>query len=501
MTETKSKAIQIFERRLKREKQARLQAEELLESKSRELYLSHEKLKQQAERDQVNHQQLSFLLGLLQNIWHAESQKEVIENFLKTSGEFLCNAIGVYFVESNGEYKTPPTIFSTRGDDDDGEALTTVAEWMERLDLGLVKGNLVDSNTHNFLLPLKELLGDETNTAYIYVIQLFESEQECHFSGFIYLNGNKLDVLKLQVFESSRNMLAIAIERKNSEQMLHSQFQELQQAYTKLDETQEKLLQSEKMASIGTIAAGIAHEINNPIGFVLSNFNSLDEYSCTLIELLSLAQRFLNAPERHKDAVLKFQKLWEEEDADFLTEDIGEILSVSKKGLLRVKDIVLGLKTFSHNGKEDYGPMDLNECLEDSLQLVWNELKYDFEVLRDFAQIPRIIGNPGQLQQVFVNLLINAKHAMESGGKIWLTTRSEERHVLVSIQDNGCGIAEDNLNKLFDPFFTSKPVGVGTGLGLSISYSIIKAHNGEIEVESELNNGTTFNISFLELLE
>ena len=260
----------------------------------------------------------------------------------------------------------------------------------------------------------------------------------------------------------------------------------------KLGVAQSQLLQSEKMASIGVLAAGVAHEINNPIGFVNSNLGSLQRYAHSLLRLLDAYEGLeprLSAQDRDD-----IQRLKVEVDADYLREDLDSLLSESLDGLGRVKRIVQDMKDFSHVDGGDLQFADLESGLNSTLNVVWNEIKYKAEVTKDYAGIPAIECYPSQLNQVFMNLLVNAAHAIEASGHITLRTGHDEAWVWVEVEDTGKGIAPDHLSRIFEPFFTTKPVGQGTGLGLSLSYGIVQKHGGRIELTSEVGKGTRFRV-------
>ncbi|MBI5921350.1 MAG: PAS domain S-box protein [Betaproteobacteria bacterium] len=266
-------------------------------------------------------------------------------------------------------------------------------------------------------------------------------------------------------------------------------------ANQQLNQTQNQLLQSEKMASIGLLAAGVAHEINNPIGYVFSNLGTLEKYLADVFELVTkyeeAEKRMVGATEELGDVRQFKAKI----DLDYLREDIQALLAESREGLMRVKKIVLDLKDFSHTGSaEEWKWADVQQGLESTLGVVWNELKYKCEVIKEYAQLPQIQCLPSQLNQVFMNLLVNAAHAIEIRGIVTIRTGEEADQVWVEIKDTGKGIAPENLPHLFDPFFTTKAVGQGTGLGLSVSYSIVEKHHGRIEVHSELGQGATFRV-------
>jgi PAS domain S-box-containing protein len=268
---------------------------------------------------------------------------------------------------------------------------------------------------------------------------------------------------------------------------------QLTEANRQLKLTQDQLLQSEKMASLGILAAGVAHEINNPVGYINSNLGTLEKYLADIFTILNKyeeAALTCTHPE-----LLKVQQLKGKLDLDFLRSDTRSLLSESREGLERIKEIVLGLKDFSRSGAEqDWQWTDLTKCLESTLAVVWNELKYKCEVVKEYGALPLVYCLPAQLGQVFMNLLVNAAQAIETRGTITLRTGQEGDRVWVEIADTGTGIPPDILPRIFDPFFTTKPVGSGTGLGLPVSYGILERHQGRIEVQSEAGKGSTFRV-------
>ncbi len=293
---------------------------------------------------------------------------------------------------------------------------------------------------------------------------------------------------------------------------LFASFSELERAHAALKNNQHVLVQTEKMASLGVLSAGIAHEINNPIGFVLSNLNTLKSNLPLLLEVLGAMRHVLQridatsplAPER--DAVL--QRL-ADTDADFVLADSADLIVETLSGLERVRAIVAGLKAFARTETDATELVDLHEILDAALALLHNQIKHSCDIARNFGELPQVLANPGKLAQVFVNLLVNAVQAIEekaSGagscgetgkgawGTITVTTRRDDGFVYVSVSDTGCGIPDSVREKLFQPFFTTKPVGQGTGLGLAISYGIVHEHGGEIEIDSEFGVGARFTV-------
>lgn len=283
--------------------------------------------------------------------------------------------------------------------------------------------------------------------------------------------------------------------RRESEQHLSDMLAEQVRLNRKLEETSNQLLQSEKMASIGQLAAGVAHELNNPIGFVSSNFRSLGNY---LADLMAIIDTYGEADRAIAhccpDIIERVIRIKQEKDYDFLRGDIMQLMADSKDGLNRVAGIVKDLRDFSHPGEAQMQWVDVRKSLVSTLNISWNELKYKCTVKKAFGDTPEIWCCPSQLNQVFLNLLVNASHAIPQKGEITITTGRKDQEIFVAIADSGGGIAPENLTRIFDPFFTTKPVGKGTGLGLSLSYGIIKKHGGRIEVTSKVGKGSVFTI-------
>ena len=274
----------------------------------------------------------------------------------------------------------------------------------------------------------------------------------------------------------------------------------LEQSNKELKETQQQLFQAEKMASVGQLAAGVAHEINNPVGFVSSNLNTLTDYLSMFQILMTLVKKLEPDAdiEAQKALIIEIHQFYAQHDFDFISEDVTPLIEESVEGLTRVSEIVKGLKVFSRIDSDEKQWFDLNHCLNTTLTMVNNKLKYICKVEKQFADLPRVYFNVGKLTQVFTNLLINAGQAIEATGKqgvITVHTYLQGKQVIVDITDTGCGISEENLEKLFNPFFTTKPEGQGTGLGLSITYGIIQEHGGSIEVTSKEGEGSRFIIT------
>jgi PAS domain S-box-containing protein len=303
--------------------------------------------------------------------------------------------------------------------------------------------------------------------------------------------------LKPLQFGVRKQILAVVRDidhQKQAEETLKAALAEAKALNAQLAEAQSHLLQSEKLASIGQLAAGVAHELNNPIGFVSSNLGTLQGYLQDIFAVISAyeaAQTGSCAACAHAQAV---KLLKDQQDFAYLKEDIFPLLAQSRDGLARVTKIVLDLKDFSRAGESSQGWADLHQGLDSTLNIVWNQLRYKCTVVKNYGQVPHVLCVASQINQVFMNLLLNAAQAIPEHGQITLNTGRHEEHVFVAVSDTGTGIAPDHLRRIFDPFFTTKPVGQGTGLGLSLAYSIVQKHQGRIEVESDLGRGTTFTV-------
>jgi two-component system, NtrC family, sensor kinase len=263
----------------------------------------------------------------------------------------------------------------------------------------------------------------------------------------------------------------------------------------RIKRAEEQLLQSEKLATVGLLAAGIAHEINNPVGFVSSNLGSLSSYVERLFALIDAYEQLaasLPADHPGQAAVAAARAA---ADLDYLRTDIPDLLQESVEGLARVKGIISDLKDFSRVEAAEWKEADLNRGLDSTLNVVWNEIKYKAQVCKEYGELPPVRCISSQINQVFMNLLVNAAQAIENSGVITLSTGVADEQVWIEIRDTGKGMRPEVQAKIFEPFFTTKPVGKGTGLGLSISHDIIQRHQGDIAVRSALEEGTTFRLT------
>ncbi len=304
-------------------------------------------------------------------------------------------------------------------------------------------------------------------------------------------NGEITHYLAVKDDISEQKAIELQLEKSVAESVQMASTLELLNA--ELKSTQSQMLQREKMASVGQLAAGVAHEINNPIGFISSNLRSLSKYIEKLSGYVGLLEEKVKSSSPELWQAIKPER--QKRKIDFLLEDCGDLLTESLDGAERVGKIVQNLKTFSRVDQAGVQLANINECLESTISIVWNEIKYKAKLEKELLELPNTYCNPQELSQVFTNILINASQAISDDGVIQVSSWSSDENVFVTIKDNGSGIADSDKEKIFEPFFTTKAVGEGTGLGMSISYEIIKKHGGEIEIDSTLGLGTAFSIT------
>jgi PAS domain S-box-containing protein len=314
------------------------------------------------------------------------------------------------------------------------------------------------------------------------------------------LAGNKLWIQLIAYVANSAEptagtwwMFQDRTEVRRVQRALERNYERIKQTNSRLEEAQNQLLQAEKMASIGQLAAGVAHEINNPIGFVSSNLSSLRGYIEPIFGLLATLRKTA-ADTLPVDIVTELARVEADVDLDFVQEDLPALLDESEDGLIRVKKIVQDLKDFSRVDHADWQDADLNAGLDSTLNVVMNEVKYKADVCKNYGVLPPVRCIAAQLSQVFMNLIVNAAHAIPERGTISLSSHAEEDWVCIEVRDNGTGMSDEVKRRIFEPFFTTKPVGKGTGLGLSLSFSIVQKHGGRIEVDSEVGAGTAFKV-------
>ena len=297
------------------------------------------------------------------------------------------------------------------------------------------------------------------------------------------------DISERKLVEEQRITYQENLEKKNKE---------INEALEKTKRMQNQLVQSEKMASLGALISGIGHEINNPLAFVSSNLNRFEEYFSDLFSLIAKWKSFedkLRSSNQFTDELNEIDSFEEDIDFKFIRSDYEELMSHNLEGIDRIKKIVHQLRGFSHMSDDNAMEADINLAIEETLTLIWSELKYKATVIKKFGNIPMVECHIGEIKQIFMNLLVNAAQAIETKGEIIIETEKGDNVVTIKISDTGKGMTQEIKRKIFDPFFTTKPIGKGTGLGLWICMSIIQKHHGNIEAESQEGKGSTFKIT------
>jgi len=297
--------------------------------------------------------------------------------------------------------------------------------------------------------------------------------------------------------EASQTQLEQRVHKRTLE--LNEKNQGLSAALQNLQLIQKNLMQSEKMAMIGQLSAGVAHEINNPLSFTMSNVSILGKRFTILSKLLDLYQNLIKEIETLKINVLdnfckKINSFNNENKIPAIVADVDNIISESTVGLTRIKEIVSNLGSFSNLNQESLEHTNINNCIETAIEIIWNELKYKIDLHKNLSDLPIITASPNQLKLVFMNLLLNSVQAIKEKGEITIVSKVVDSNIVVTVTDNGCGIPPENIAKMFTPFFTTKSIGTGMGLGLATAYAIVKLHDGDMMVESKLGSGSTFTV-------
>jgi two-component system NtrC family sensor kinase len=485
--EALQKRIAVLERKAAREKKARNMAEKKLEKYSIEIYQTNQFLKRALSYSTKKQLELEYLGKVSMGVASELPLNEMIGNMIELTCEYCAAEYGFYFVTVDGvEVEGPQdnTWSKERG-------------WQSQIGLQ----NIVNAN-----LPLSE-----ADVLESWIVSTLSDDDAMHFGCVLYMNfaltGGKIGWLVFlnkkesvdegifPILATARDDLNSGIRRRLTDIRILERNVQLQDSVNNLENAKRQLIQSEKMASLGQLAAGVAHEINNPIAFIRSNMEVFKEY---LHDYRSLLDNIKSELATHNTVDMSyFTKLCKKADLAYIDADSTALLTSNIEGLNRVKDIVENLKSFSHDGDARMIQMSLCKCVDAALRITGNVFKYDHQVDNQLTDLcPAILGDLGQLQQVFVNLFINAAYAMQGGGKLSIWHTEDNQRVIVHVKDTGIGMDELTISQLFIPFFTTKPVGVGTGLGLSVSYVILEAHNVQVTVNSEIGLGTTFNLSF-----
>ncbi|QOL25428.1 hypothetical protein LP316_14185 [Thalassotalea sp. LPB0316] len=472
------RTINLLEKALVRERNAKKRLEQKLDEKAQQrLDESSEFIKafQEANSRQI---QLQFLSMLNQDIISDKNLEEMFDSYTRGLQKLLenCPVLIASLTKKNWQLL---------------HLSSSASDW-QRLELNSALIAMLNQFLGGHRQKWNRLEVDETgafsalltnSTLLFYIVELSANQQRIIFldiNHFCYSDDFK------NTLRVSGHNFTTAINKRMTEVELSYNNQKLKHALKTLEKTQLQLAHKDKMASLGQLSAGIAHEINNPIGYVSSNLDSLSDY-------LEYFQQAFNALSKDKAN----QTILNNSQLQFAIEDTPALVAACKNGVERVANIVNSLKTFSRKEHDEFGPTNVNEVINSAIEMIWNQLKYHHQLdLQLSPALPLVYGNFGQLQQVFINLFVNASQAMTENGKLTVTSQWVADAVEVTVTDTGCGIAPKNLKRLFEPFYTTKDENEGTGLGLSVSYAIIEKHNAIISVNSAIAQGTTFTLRF-----
>lgn len=476
-----SEKIELLEKALIRERNAKKKLEQKLDEKAQIDFNKNQEFIKSFEKASSKHVQLQFLSTLTQDLL---SNINLDELFYQFSGNMskLLESCPVFLLSTNAEsdntivrlsvseQKWQPIRWRNRYKKMSATMLNSVELVWHRIE----HQNLEDIPSLNTLV---------TNSTLLYlVIHLSTTEQKLvvlDISHFCYSDDFK------QTLNIAAQQFTLAIKRRVTELELAQNNTILNNTVLQLKSTQQQLVHSEKMGSLGQLSAGIAHEINNPIGYISSNLAVLKDY----------VNIYNNTVEQLLEN--KGNRISNQDEFFSAQEDIEDLLDSCIEGVQRVTDIVASLKTFSRKEEDQFSLININEVLVSALKIVWNEFKYSHKIVQLLADnLPQIKGNYGQLQQVFVNFFVNSAHAMKNGGQLTIQSGQGQDYVEINVHDTGCGMDESVMRHLFEPFYTTKDVNEGTGLGLSVSYAIIEKHNAMISVNSEPDQGCTFTLKF-----
>ena len=475
--------VDLLERAFIRERNAKRTLEKKLEDKKEDKFNQNKELLTAFESATSRQLQLQFLSSLTQDLLFDKDIEDMINNFISNLSNLLehCPVIKVTITDKTSrtistcaspleKWKKQPWLDSYNQDIDEMFQQEEAVWHRHELDL------------HETYNPFFKLMDNTTLLYLVFTLSKSQKRIIClDINHYCYGEDFK------QTLNIAGKQFASVIKRRITEVELSYNYQVLRNTVAELKSTQKQLVHSEKMASLGQLAAGVAHEINNPIGYVNSNLDVLKSY-------IEVYEKTLNTMPEQSAEFLNTREL------AMVREDVDSLIDACIGGVDRVSEIVKSLKTFSRKEADDYTELNINLVVESALKIVWNQIKYNYQVHQNLHEpMPFIMGNHGQLQQVFVNLLVNAVDAMGEKGDIVIISKDTEEAIEVSVSDNGCGMEQAVIKRLFEPFYTTKEQHKGTGLGLSVSYAIIEKHNAHVSVVSEPSEGTTFTLKFPKL--
>lgn len=506
-TEQDSGALELLEREVRREREARLKAERLLDRKTKELLVHKVQADAKLKLETRLRAEAVLFLSIARIFQMNGHEEAIFRHFIRSVCQMTSWPIGHLYVcdPNDPSFLVSSKIFHFTDEKEFRNFKEITEKTKFAVGVGL-PGMVYESGKSQWIENVMECENFPRRLKFTkplgagFALPIRRFGQIIAVAEFFSTEVLPFNKRMVDVVEASAHQLNSLMDHLGVERRLRQNYSELEQTIRSLKQAQAQLVQSEKMASLGTLAAGVAHEINNPMAFILSNLEVLQDYSSLFLgEIESYDQlraACLNGESR--ESLRKLAEKLEDgrgsSDVDYVKSDVLKLVEQSLEGAHRVKDIVKNLKDFARIDQAEFQVTDINEGIRATLKIAWNELKYKCEVIEDLGDIPQISCLPQELNQVFLNLLVNAAQAIQEKGQVKVRSCLEGDFILVSVSDTGSGIAPENIHRIFDPFYTTKPIGKGTGLGLSIAHDIIKKHGGMIDVESQLGKGTTFTI-------
>lgn len=487
MSADPEKQIAILQRKVARERQARKTAEKVLEDYSTQIYMSNQALQRSLSKSQKRERDLEFLANTSASV---ASDRDVNE-LLRTTSELTANFSGAvcacYSLNDTGQFGENNQSL-VRFDENDWRfeplIYNKLLSFVPDVDTLLENWYIQDvSNKLNIF---------DIDCQWLVALNFKLPSDRIGWIVFV-LNQEMLDEETLFVLDTAKSHIRAGLSRRVDRRKLEKKNRELKRAVLRLEKAQTQLIHSEKMASLGQLAAGVAHEINNPIGFILSNQRVMKDYVTALQSVLKSINDKLNSNQVIDNQWLN--SLFSENEVNFIVEDLEALAKDNEDGAAKVSEIVNSLKHFSHSSDMEFKEVDITDCIHKALKVAANAMKSRREVKTEIpTELPIVNGNISQLQQVLINLLVNAAQATTASDSISIEVKFNDDNLSIAVSDTGSGMDERTLNRLFTPFFTTKDIGEGTGLGLSVSMGIIEGHGGTIEVDSEPGLGSTFTI-------
>lgn len=491
MSEDLEKQIAILTRKVKREKLARKTAEKTLEDYSRQIYMSNQALQRSLNNSQKRERDLEFLANASAGVASEQDINELLHTTAELTANFSSAVCACYSLNENSPFskaKSEEKITLVRFGENDWRS--------EPLIYNKIMSLLPDSDTlleNWYIQDVSEKLRTFSIECQWLVALNFKMPGDNIGWIVFVLNQEMLDEETLFVLDTAKSHIRAGLLRRVDRRNLEKKNRELKRAVLRLEKAQSQLIHSEKMASLGQLAAGVAHEINNPIGFILSNQRVMKEYVSDLQGMLNEINQRLSSQQAIDNKWIT--SLFADKDVEFIIEDLEALAKDNEEGAVKVSEIVNSLKHFSHSSDMEFREVNITDCVNKALKVAANALKGSGSVKVNVPdELPVVNGNTSQLQQVLINLLVNAAQATTNTDTISISVDFNADNLSIAVTDNGVGMEERTQNRLFTPFFTTKDIGEGTGLGLSVSLGIVEAHGGTIDVQSEIGKGSTFTV-------